>query len=297
MAPAIAQDEKTMKSDECVVVKTFTGEMPASIAASRLESEGIEVHMHKDDCGGAYPQLQMSGGVRLLVRPEDLENAKRILSEIGSGTLSRAEEEASYEVEDELPPEAPGPTNSNFIVSIGLFVVGVMVGYFVAPRPPHRSPYTGVLKYEKNAAGVPGVFRYYDHDKLVRVEEDRNYDGKIDIWRKYVAGKWSSTAFDDNFDGKPDKWIICKGRWSWVERIDTDFDGTPDVTIYVVNDMFQREDWHPKGSKIIERREVYKNGLLKEILTDTNHDGVFNLKTTYDPYKRPIETTKCRIKQ
>ena len=50
-----------MNFDEAVVVRTYASEAEASIAASRLGSEGIGAHIQKDDCGGAYPALQMSG--------------------------------------------------------------------------------------------------------------------------------------------------------------------------------------------------------------------------------------------
>ncbi len=85
------KDEETMNLDNLMVVRTYPGEMEASIAASCLEAEGIEIHIHKDDVGGAYPALQMSGGVKLLVNPDDLERAERILSEAEELGSSRFE--------------------------------------------------------------------------------------------------------------------------------------------------------------------------------------------------------------
>jgi hypothetical protein len=70
-----------MDCDKDVVLMTFADEATANVAASRLRSEGIEAHIQKDDCGGAYPSLQASGGVHLFVRPEDLEDAKKLLNE------------------------------------------------------------------------------------------------------------------------------------------------------------------------------------------------------------------------
>jgi hypothetical protein len=71
-----------MNLDETVVLRTYTGESVASIAASRLGIEGIEAHIQKDDCGGAYPSLQMARGVRLVVRAEDVEDAEKILNDM-----------------------------------------------------------------------------------------------------------------------------------------------------------------------------------------------------------------------
>jgi hypothetical protein len=71
-----------MKLDEAVVLRTYASEAVARLADSRLGFEGIEACIQKDDCGGAYPSLQMSGGVRLLVKPGDLEDADKILTKM-----------------------------------------------------------------------------------------------------------------------------------------------------------------------------------------------------------------------
>jgi hypothetical protein len=85
--------------DEAVVIRTYASEAVANIAGSRLGFEGIETHIQKDDCGGAYPSLQMCRGVRLLVKPGDREDAERILNEM--------EEEESGKVEREAEREDP----------------------------------------------------------------------------------------------------------------------------------------------------------------------------------------------
>lgn len=85
------KDAETMNLGNLVVLRTYHGEMEASIAASYLEAEGIEIYIHKDDVGGAYPALQMSGGVKLLVNPDDLETAEKILSEAEELGSSRFE--------------------------------------------------------------------------------------------------------------------------------------------------------------------------------------------------------------
>ncbi len=276
-----------MNLDDLVVVRTYAGEMEASIAASRLGSEGIEAHIHKDDVGGAYPPLQMSGGVRLLVKPDDLKAAAEILSKA---------EQHSREFEPLEEQEADKKTKSRPVVMLRrsfLFLAGLMVGYFLSPRRD-RSNYSGVMKEDwKN--GKPGAFAHYVKGQLRRVEEDRNYDGKPDAWFKYTVGKIRAAEYDDNFDGHPDGWVTYEDRFNYVMRYDTDLDGKPDATVYYVNGMRQRTDWYPGNSPIIERRELYVHGLLKEKLVDTDGDGYFDLKITYDPYERPISETKVRI--
>jgi hypothetical protein len=268
--------------DEAVVVRTYSDEMAASIASSRLGSEGIEAHIHKDDVGGAYPALQMSVGVRLFVKPEDLKEAERILNEMD------AEQQPDQE-------EEPKATKLGVFISIGLFLLGLVMGYVLSGLS-NRSDYTGAIKKDRNAAGTPGYIYHYVDGKLTRAEEDRNYDGKPDGWHKYVAGKLSASAYDDNFTGQPNRWTTYKDPFNSVEKVDTDFDGKVDVTVYYVNGLVQRKDWYPGDSPIIQRREIYEHGVLKEMLSDADQDGVFHLKTTYDRYERPIETSKCLIR-
>ncbi len=83
--------------EEAVVLRTYASESLASIAGSRLGFEGIEAHIQKDDCGGAYPSLQMCGGVRLLVNHEDLEDAEKILNEMEAEESGKVEPEAEQE--------------------------------------------------------------------------------------------------------------------------------------------------------------------------------------------------------
>jgi hypothetical protein len=275
-----------MNFDEAVVVWTYTGEMVASIAAARLESEGIEAHIQKDDCGGAYPALQMSRGVRLLVKSEDLENAERILNEL--------EEEDSGEGEEQKEPEDRKRATSSPILLVGLFVLGLAAGYFLSPELTNRSSYTGVIKDDVKD-GKPGVFLHYVDGQLARSEEDRNYDGKADAWHKYVGGKNRTSSYDDRFSGRPNRWMTYKDRFNIEEKVDTDFDGKPDATTFYVNGVQQRRDWHPNDSAIIERRERYENGVLKEKLVDTDGDGIFDLRITYDRYERPSGESKCWI--
>ncbi|MGO9117437.1 MAG: putative signal transducing protein [Desulfomonilaceae bacterium] len=86
-----------MDFDEAVVIRTYASEALASIADSRLRFEGIEAHIQKDDCGGAYPSLQMCGGVRLLIKAEDLEYAERILNEMETEESEKVDLQVEHE--------------------------------------------------------------------------------------------------------------------------------------------------------------------------------------------------------
>lgn len=64
---------------ELVTVRTFANEFEANLAKSALEAFGIHCMLSHDDCGGQRPHLSISGGIRLLVRSEDAEEAQEVL--------------------------------------------------------------------------------------------------------------------------------------------------------------------------------------------------------------------------
>jgi Putative prokaryotic signal transducing protein len=68
-----------MSNAELVVVGTFLNQIEADMAQGALEAAEIESMISADDAGGLRPHLWM-GGVRLLVRAEDVEQAVKILN-------------------------------------------------------------------------------------------------------------------------------------------------------------------------------------------------------------------------
>jgi Putative prokaryotic signal transducing protein len=67
-----------MTSSDPVVVRQFFSTIEAELAAGALEAAGIDAMVSADDCGGMRPHMQV-GRVALLVRPEDADEAIRIL--------------------------------------------------------------------------------------------------------------------------------------------------------------------------------------------------------------------------
>jgi hypothetical protein len=67
-----------MKDTELVVVGTFLNQIDADLAKGALEAADIQAMLSADDAGGQRPHMWM-GGIRLLVRAEDAEEATAIL--------------------------------------------------------------------------------------------------------------------------------------------------------------------------------------------------------------------------
>jgi hypothetical protein len=67
-------------SQNPITIRTFISESEAEIAKGALTAFGIESLLSHDDCGGQRPHLTLTGGIRLLVRPEDAERAEEALT-------------------------------------------------------------------------------------------------------------------------------------------------------------------------------------------------------------------------
>jgi len=65
---------------ELVVIRTFLNGFDAGLAKSVLEAAGIESEIKSYDAGKLSPRIGLEGGIELLVRLEDAEDADRILS-------------------------------------------------------------------------------------------------------------------------------------------------------------------------------------------------------------------------
>ena len=67
-------------SSELVAVRTFASQVEAEIAKTALESAGIVTMIKADTIGGMRPHVGWStGGFQLLVREEDVVEARKIL--------------------------------------------------------------------------------------------------------------------------------------------------------------------------------------------------------------------------
>jgi hypothetical protein len=64
---------------EIVVIATYPSEIEASIAQASLDAAGIDSLMLRDDAAGILPSMSFLKGVRVAVRAEDAEEARRQL--------------------------------------------------------------------------------------------------------------------------------------------------------------------------------------------------------------------------
>lgn len=80
-------------SGEFVLLREFSDEMSARLAAMVLEANGIEARVMADTAGGALPSLAIVFPVRLLVPREDEALARELLDTDADGD-GQSEDEA-----------------------------------------------------------------------------------------------------------------------------------------------------------------------------------------------------------
>ena len=66
-------------TDDAVVLRKFSTEVEARLAASVLEANGIPAEVRADTAGGTLPSIAVIFPVRLVVRATDADLAREIL--------------------------------------------------------------------------------------------------------------------------------------------------------------------------------------------------------------------------
>jgi hypothetical protein len=305
--------------NKTILIKTFNNKAEAEIARGLLKTAGIESFVSKDDAGGIYPGLQATGtGVRLRVRQRDAGRAMEILQRIERPALE-LENYASSEnliailsllVWVLLPVGGAliliGLTDYRPLAYIGisLVVLGSVLGILVQVRkrgmelsdPPSKLRYFVIGL----ALGVvlTGAASWYSGVKQRQYdgvyERDFNGDGKTDEWQTYHKGSLETVESDQNFDGKIDVWWTYENGVVTSGKSDNDFNGEPDVTFYYVDGVLDSADFHPNGSKIVPKKQIFEHGVLKEEWVDKDMDGKFDQRIIFDHLENPIRTLPFR---
>jgi hypothetical protein len=244
------------------------------IAALRtmLENEGIIHYVHGENFSSLYSQP-----ARLMVLEEDAEKVKRIIREMDSRLSSKDWESPVDEFEygpdiGEAGEGDPGVTSrgSSFIVGL---ILGLTVGL--------GAGFLAYAVYDSGRAGMDGTIR-----------ADRNHDGKTDEWVYYQNGKLKQMKADDNFDGEVDILLTYADGQIDKSTRDLDFNGIVDEMCFYRYGVQQRCEFHPNGSKLMIKMQIFENGVLQEELVDKDRDGKFDERIVYDFMENPVKTEK-----
>ena len=140
-----------------------------------------------------------------------------------------------------------------------------------------------LLKYDSDGDGKPDMFTYMDGARVVRIEIDKDEDGKIERWEHYDSNrKLEKIGFSRQNDGIEDAWSylgpdglvarieICAGRDGKVSRIEHYREGRLTSA---------EEDTDADGK--MDKWESYDSGRLASVAFDTAHRGIADRRFIY----------------
>jgi hypothetical protein len=117
-----------------------------------------------------------------------------------------------------------------------------------------------LLRYDSDGDGRFDTFSYMDGARILRIEIDRNEDGKIDRWEYYGADRrLEKVGFSRAQDGVEDAWSYFDASGA-IDRIEIS----------------------TKRNRIVDRTEYYAKGVLVRAEEDSDGDGRVDKWETYD---------------
>src|SRR3954469_3831844 len=140
-----------------------------------------------------------------------------------------------------------------------------------------------LLKYDSDGNGVVDTMSYMDGARVVRIEIDKNEDGKVDRWEYYDANqKLEKIGTSRAQDGKEDSWSYL-GPDSTIERIEVSgkHDGKITRIEHYVKNVLTAAEEDGDGDGKMDKWEVYEGDRLASIAFDTTHRGTPDRRLIY----------------
>jgi hypothetical protein len=138
------------------------------------------------------------------------------------------------------------------------------------------------LNYDSKNNGKVDTVSYMDGARVLRIEIDKDGDGKVDRWEYYGADqKLERVGFSRANDGKEDAWSYA-GPDGKVERIEisTRRDGKVSRTEHYEKDLPVRAEEDTDGHGV-DKWETFDNGRLTSVAFDTTHRGSPDRRLSY----------------
>jgi len=139
----------------------------------------------------------------------------------------------------------------------------------------------GILDADRD--GVPEQIRFFDPGSmlLLRLEQDSNFDGNLDMWNTYADGKLAARVRDTSGDGNADVWERYENDRMTHRTIDRDRDGIADAFYVYGGDILVEERHDSDNDGILDRQISYRNLFRVRAEEDRDHDGQMDVWTTY----------------
>jgi len=142
-----------------------------------------------------------------------------------------------------------------------------------------------ILKLDSDGNGKTDTISHMDGARVVRIEIDKDEDGRVERWEYYDANqKLEKVGFSRAGDGKEDAWSYARPDGS-IARIDLSVarDGKVTRREYYENDAVARAEEDGDGDGMFDKWETYADGRLASVAFDTLHRGQADRRLVYEP--------------
>lgn len=303
-------------------VYTSSNPVEAHMIVHMLEQEGIKAFLHGEYLQGAIGELPANDFIKILVIDDDYENARTLI----------AEWEKTQPAPDYNPVKKNQDKAAPFLATLaavfGVCFVIYQIYQHIAPDSEEKQ-HQPTYEIDRNGDDIIDDITYYDdpnNENASRYKVDANYDGTFDVLTQADSqGIPVSTKRDLNYDGIFDVFetydnigdvVSAKGDYDFdgiletkdlyefglMKQVDTDIDADGHIDI---RDIFEH------GSRV---RTLYFDAETQKLIKvshynayqiifselDTDKDGFFDTKYTYDQYEeiaKIIKDTKRSVNE
>ena len=151
---------------------------------------------------------------------------------------------------------------------------------------PVYDPATGrlqQLRLDSDKNGTVDTVSYMDGTRLIRIEVDKDEDGRVERWEYYgPERRLERVGFSRANDGKEDAWSFS-GPDGSVVRVDisTERDGRVTRTEHYQNGVLTHAEDDDDRDGRPDRWETYDGGRLSSVAFDTTHRGTPDRRLVY----------------
>jgi hypothetical protein len=142
-----------------------------------------------------------------------------------------------------------------------------------------------LLKYDANTNGTVDTWSYMDGRRVLRIEIDKDEDGRIERWDHYDDDqKIEKVGFSRENDGKEDAWWYAGADGAVIRiEISEHRNGKVSRTEFYTNDSLVRVEEDSDADNHIDKWETYEADRLTSVAFDTTRRGTPDRRLLYTP--------------
>lgn len=251
----------------------------AHLIRQMLEAEGIHAFIQGEYLQGAVGELPANTEILVQVGDNDYAAARAVVERWESAEVEQVEDDTEYA--SQSAASTSGMSRGVSVLTVfACLLAGALAGATVVWAVYNRPSAGTNVDYDGDGRAEEQVF--FVGDRVVRLEYDRNGDGKVDLIVRYnLDGTIDMAEYDDDFDGGyerveryhrnlPQRWVVDDG-------LDRAIDHRGE---YVMGVLFREEWLDPRGNVV--KSILYDNGLPASGEFDSDGDGRLDTARRYD---------------